>query len=139
MGRCKIDWNKVKELHAKGLNDGEIARILNCSRSAIKHIRNRLGLKANCKPFHIITDEEKKIIRDLNEAGFNDREIAAILGVSYTTVRRHRKRMGLPSVGHTCCSLASRVKAEHKKKKVEMCAKATMEFLDSYFGRSNVG
>ena len=37
-------------------------------------------------------------LKELNAAGYNDTQIAAILGVSRETVTRYRKKLGLPSV-----------------------------------------
>jgi len=128
----KEEIEQIKELHAKGLSDSEIARAIGRNRVTVRKVRERLGLKSNFKK---IGEKELQIIRDLNQAGFNDYEIAGILGVNPVTVRAHRKKMGLPAIGYTCCTMMNRVKQPSLKKKVEKCAKASMEFLHSYMKR----
>ena len=82
-----------------------------------------------------ITEETIEHIRNLNLAGFNDYEIADILGISYVTVSKYRKKMGLQPVGPTCCSMYNIVKDPELRKKIETCGKITLEFLDDYFGK----
>lgn len=41
-----IDFEKVRELHAKGLSDGEIGEQLGCSTGGVLYARKRLGLPA---------------------------------------------------------------------------------------------
>lgn len=80
-----------------------------------------------------LSNNQIKVIKDLNEVGFNDIEIAGVLGIHRCTVNRYRRRIGLKAVGNTCCTYARRVVDPELKKKIEMCEKATQEFLRKYF------
>jgi len=128
---------RIIELCKQGKSDKEIAEALKCKIGTVRYVRRTYGgIRKYTK--RTIGERELKIIKDLNEAGFNDVEIAGMLGVSPATVRKHRQRMGLPAVGSTCCTYYHRIKDPRLRRKIEMCAKATMEFLDEYF-KSLVG
>ena len=127
----KIDREKVKLLTLKGLKDKEIAETLKCNIQTVREIRRKLGFY---KGERKVDEKMIQIIKDLNEAGFNDREIAGILGIDNTTVFKHRKRLGLPAVGHTCCSIArmTKIKDPLLKKRIEKCGEISLKFLDEY-------
>lgn len=43
----RINPNRVRNLHARGRTDGQIARTLGCDRTGVRACRVRLGLRAN--------------------------------------------------------------------------------------------
>ena len=97
----------VRELFNKGLSDEEIAKRLNLSVCTVRVYRWNLGLfrRKKKKMHNELDDTKKNLIKILNEAGFNDSEIAAILNISVSTVKKYRVRFGLKPVGATCCSI----------------------------------
>lgn len=131
----RISREEVKRLHSKGLNDRQIAERLGCTRPGIHYIRSReLKLESNYENSEL-SDEEIKAIYDLNQSGFNDKEIVSVLDICEYTVRKYRKEMGLEPIGKTCCSFVNTVKNPELREEIEMCGKATQEFLARYFRR----
>jgi len=136
----KVDRDAVRCLHYRGLTTAEIADKLGCCPDTVRKVRQELNLVDDAKTHSEKISRGKKLdnsyiemIRDLNQAGFNDPEIAGILGISQTTVRKYRIKMGLEPVGVTCCSYDGRVKHPDLKRRIEMCGDATQEFLKRYF------
>lgn len=76
------------ELYKQGLTDSEIARIINCTSTAIGSYRRSLGL-----PINKHTKREK--IRELNMQGYSDAEIAQIIGSTQNSVAVMRLQMNL--------------------------------------------
>ncbi|GAG84505.1 unnamed protein product, partial [marine sediment metagenome] len=86
---------QVIDLHAKGLNDTEIAERLGVGYSAVNSRRRKLGLKIIKKVRahkRLFTDQQ---LINLHKRGLNDREIAKRLGVAQMTVNIYRNRLGL--------------------------------------------
>ena len=89
----------VRELHAKGLTDAEIARQLDAAYTSVNRVRRViLQLPANTRRGKNLTLKLGDI-RALHAKGLVDREIAERLGCSISTVCAHRRRMGLPPAG----------------------------------------
>lgn len=88
----KFTDDELRELHSKGLNDGEIAKELGVHRTAVNKRRRKLGLEPNHSPPKF-TDGEFK---ELYDEGMSDGEIAEELGVSKTSVYNRRKKLDLP-------------------------------------------
>ena len=57
-----------------------------------------------------------ELIKTLSTLGFNDNEIAAIIGVTSTTVGKYRRKLGLPPVGKTCSSIVNMVLPKYVRK-----------------------
>lgn len=85
----KISHEAVKELLAKGHIDREIAAILGCTYSQVRHIR-RWHLGAMSSRDQKRTTMSAKI-KDLHEQGFNDSEIVKFTGYRSSTVQDCRK------------------------------------------------
>jgi ribonucleoside-diphosphate reductase alpha chain len=92
----------VRELHADGLTDYEIAERLDCSASTVQRRRaNELDLEPNGsggRPTGSVSFDTEAF-DDLYERGRSDGEIAAELGVSTTTVGQHRATRSLDANG----------------------------------------
>lgn len=85
----KLDREKIKELHNKGLSDTAISKLFKCHLSTISKIRkNELKLPPNFVRKHI--NREK--IREYYNKGLSDNKIAEKLNCSNTTVFLIRKK-----------------------------------------------
>lgn len=88
----KIDLKQFTKLYDEGLEDNEIAKKLNCSKSSVTAFRYKLKLKAQDtkrrKNHHIQ-------FQKLYDLGLNDSEIARRVGVNNVTVHYWRKNLGL--------------------------------------------
>jgi len=96
-----------------------------------------------------ISKEKRELIVKLNKAGFNDREIADLLGISSNTVCKWRHRYRLRKVGYTCGSLYSlyikrgvfkRMDKMDSRRYIkfrilENCCKLSLETLNKIFER----
>lgn len=87
------DEAKLRQLHALGYNDGELARAFNVSAPMARKWRVKLGLPVNR------TNSRRQIdwslARKMVREGLTDREIAESLGCAPRTVRGWRARVGI--------------------------------------------
>jgi DNA-binding CsgD family transcriptional regulator len=95
----KIEDNKLRELHAQGFNDEQIAKKIGCSKTTVRIRRNKLGLPINnpitVQPRKVYDDTIRKII-EMNAKGLNDMQIANALKLSERNVWFWRnKKLGL--------------------------------------------
>ena len=105
--KINVDTEFLKYLYDRGLTDQDIAKIFNVHITTVRRWRiKRLGLRLQEGRVKMSEDELNKL-KILNKLGFNDKEIAIILGRDYNTIRKWRKRLGLEAVGYTCCSVLS--------------------------------
>jgi len=101
-GERTVSNEGVRELHAQGLSDYEIADRLDCSPSTVQRRRSlELGLDPNGtggRPGGDVGFDKGEFGR-LYEAGRSDGEIATRLGVSTRAVARHREQRDLDANG----------------------------------------
>jgi DNA-directed RNA polymerase specialized sigma24 family protein len=93
----KFTDEELFRLYSEGLNDREIARALNVSKSSVRARRVRLGLPPQpsvAKFKRKMSNEKLKILRELWDSR-TATELARILGVDRTTVVSWAKRLGL--------------------------------------------
>lgn len=100
----RIQEDAFRKLYDEGKNDREIAEALGVNKSSVTAARNRLKLPPNIMPAKG-SEAEKRIvergerIKELYNQGKSDKEIAAILECSKSTVHYERQRLGLPRSG----------------------------------------
>jgi len=82
----------VRELHADGLTDREIAVELGVSRQGVWVARTALRLKAH-RRWRRFADAQ---LRVLHARGLTDGQIGRRLGVTKQTVGKRRQKLGLP-------------------------------------------
>jgi DNA-binding CsgD family transcriptional regulator len=92
--KSKFTDEELIRLYSEGLNDGEIAKALNVSRSSVRRRRVKLGLQPSIVKKKV-SDEKLKLLRELWNS-HSQTELAEILGVDRTTVVSWAKRLGLP-------------------------------------------
>lgn len=119
MKKRRVDIEKLKELFKEGKSDKEIAEAFGVSEYTIKSYRWKLGLLKREQKKQAIEKKLEDAIVMLNKMGFNDREIAAILGISVNTVEKYRARRNLKPVGLTCCSIYKHLLSKYKNKLAE--------------------
>jgi len=119
MKKRRVDIEKLKELFKEGKSDKEIAEAFGVSEYTIKSYRWKLGLLKREQKKQAIEKKLEDAIVMLNKMGFNDREIAAILGISVNTVEKYRARHNLKPVGLTCCSIYKHLLSKYKNKLAE--------------------
>lgn len=93
----KKEHQERMELYDKGLTDKEIAKKINISIKAVAEWRKRNDLSSNYEDNKKISDSTKNEIFDYYYLGFNDREIAEKLNISFGFVCYFRKKNNLPS------------------------------------------
>ena len=90
-----MNHRAIRDLHAQGLNDAEIAKQLDLPYSSVNYTRREvLGLSANANR-GARTQVDENMIRALHAQGLDDTEIAQRLGFSPVTIGEHRRRMRL--------------------------------------------
>lgn len=89
-----LDKQVFLDLYNKGLNDEDLARELNVSKSTIQKTRKHLNLVANLQKER---EEKLEEFKELYKKGLNDTEISRILNVNNVTVHYWRKKYNLPS------------------------------------------
>lgn len=100
----RIQEDMFRKLYDEGKNDREIAEALGVNKSSVTAARNRLKLPPNImaakgsEAEKRIADREAKI-KELYDQGKSDKEIAAIVECSKSTVHYIRNRLGLPRSG----------------------------------------
>lgn len=96
---------KLRELHAEGLTDGQIAERLGISRTAAQQTRARLKLPVNADRRGGYGPHRSKDTRDaierLHAEGRTDAEMAEQLGFTYTYIAGIRRELGLPLIRST--------------------------------------
>lgn len=92
--RSSFDEDRLRELHGRGLYDGEIGRQLGVSSHVVWAYRKKHGIPANPTNHKHIGIAR---ILPLYSQGLSDVEIGRQLGVSSSTVERYRKRSNLPA------------------------------------------
>ena len=98
--RSGFDTDQLRELHAQGLCDAHIARIMRKDQKTVRNYRAQLGLAQN--PFNDVSDNGTKHwdigrARELYDQKCSDAVIAEELGISPTVVCEWRKDFGLPA------------------------------------------
>lgn len=90
---------RVREMHAAGLTDREMAEQLGITCVAVTQRRLRtLGLPPNVARNRLSPSEADARIREMHAEGLSDRRIGEQLGVSETQVRGWRHELGLPAL-----------------------------------------
>lgn len=85
---------EIRELHAQGLTDSEIAQKLGVRLSSVHYMRKTiLQLPSNTLAR---IEAVKDTIRELHAQGLTDLEIAHRMGYAVSTINGHRRQMGLP-------------------------------------------
>lgn len=87
----RIDPERVRQLIAQGLTDGQIAVRLGVSRTGVTNNRRAHGVATKWPRIDV------KTVRKLAAAGLTDGQIADRLGVAKTGVLRVRHRAGVPA------------------------------------------
>jgi len=85
----------VRELHAAGTNDTQIAKALRVPTTRVNEMRRALGLKSHMPQSRPITGERADQLRRLHAKGLNDREIAEAMGYHKVSIYIRRNRLGL--------------------------------------------
>lgn len=91
---------RLRDMVTRGLSAGEIARALNCSRSAVLGRARRIGLRLSGRPATVPVVDAALVqqVVALNAAGLSYRAIARRLGCSADTAQRVGKTQGLTPV-----------------------------------------
>lgn len=131
-----IDIEKLVALIEQGKNPTELGLQFGVSRSTIYNIAKRNGIKLG----YPIDPIDLNTLRELNEQGLSDTEIARILGCSGSNASVWRCRLGLPSVKSKKFNMRLRrreiVADDHQPEvKSEESLFCDTEFLESYFGK----
>lgn len=92
--------DRIKELHAKGMNDSEIAKETGNKQPLIARLRKEMGLESNAsrgrkKGYLPETIDLIEKIKEYYNDGMNDSEISKKIGKSPALVARLRKNSGL--------------------------------------------
>lgn len=87
---------KVSSLYGENLSLGEVARRVGVSRSSVKRLWDKEGLKSPCRQTPKTSDEVLEKICAAHRAGFSVEETAHLVGVSGRTVRRYWEEAQLP-------------------------------------------
>lgn len=91
MRKINIDLDKMIQLHNEGLTPSEIGAILNVKEFNIRNRLKELGIKRNSKVKEITPDLLSKIL-SLNSEGRTNEDIAGVLHLTPTTVRKYLVR-----------------------------------------------
>ena len=91
----KYDGERMLELYNKGLSDGEIAKDVGCTPSAVRCWRRREGHPANVNQRPVRSKYDRLTFRLLYDQGLSDGQIARKLGCGTTTVATWRNKAGL--------------------------------------------
>lgn len=89
-----INYDKIIELHKKGLNDTEISITLNCSVASVNKYRRKLNLPKN---FKYTRKFDINDFTELYSLGLSDTKIAEKLKVSTSAIQDYRKSLNLVS------------------------------------------
>lgn len=89
----RIDHDRLRALHADGLDDGQIAESLGASRRWVRRLRVRLRLAARGRGGRPRLGDDR--VRELHAQGLSDGQIAAAMGATRTGVQCVRRRLGL--------------------------------------------
>lgn len=95
---CNTEY--LKQLHAQGLCDTEIARIMGKAPKTIRTYRNKLGLPLNKydpRSNNGVKDWDQRKALYLYDLGCSDAVIARELGIGQTTVYTWRQKCDLPA------------------------------------------
>jgi hypothetical protein len=93
--RKVVDLTTLQDLHAQGLNDVKIARIMGVTSSAVGAARRRIKLDVNWLPSPPFTEEEKAAIYKLHSEGCSIMSIARRTGYNKSKVRLFCRNEGL--------------------------------------------
>jgi hypothetical protein len=97
----RIDLTVLREMHARGCSDAQIAAQVGFHVTTVREQRIRLGLPLNGEPRPTRADKSKDAaITGLHAKGLNDRKIADELGIPFRFVARVRARLDLPANDH---------------------------------------
>jgi len=86
---------KTRELHAKGLTDKQIAKVIEISRHRVAYCRFKMGLDAIQSEQKKNREKLKAEVKKLHVRKLTDEEIAAKLGKKVAHIRRIRYSLGL--------------------------------------------
>lgn len=95
----RISRLRVKELHAAGKADGEIAALLGCARSTVRAVRLLLRLKTNDRRYRGWTGREEKELATALSDGERYADIARRLGRTYASVALKALKLELVGEG----------------------------------------
>jgi DNA-binding CsgD family transcriptional regulator len=100
MRKLSFDPEKFKELHAQGMNDREIASVLNCKDSSIQSYRKKNNISSNfiyqCK-----IDDKLEEIKLLKEQGLGNRKISERLNIPRTSLMYLFRKYDLKNIEYT--------------------------------------
>lgn len=100
MRKLSFDPEKFKELYAQGMNDREIASILNCKDSSVQSYRKKNNIPSNfiyqCK-----IDNRLEEIKLLKEQGLGNRKISERLNIPRTSLMYLFKKYNLKNIEYT--------------------------------------
>lgn len=85
---------RIRELHAAGLLDWEIAELVGRWRQTVTVRRNRLGLPSNDSRCRMWTVKEQRRAMELALAGQRHKDIAAILGRTVRSIDNMLSKIG---------------------------------------------
>lgn len=91
MGRRRLDYDRIRRLHADGANDTQVAAVLGCTPEGIGAARRKLGLQSNRPRGHPWTaDEDAALLADESDA-----DTAAKIGRTVPAVMQRRRILGI--------------------------------------------
>lgn len=100
MRKLSFDPEKFKELYAQGMNDREIASILNCKDSSVQSYRKKNNIPSNfiyqCK-----IDNRLEEIKLLKEQGLGNRKISERLNIPRTSLMYLFRKYNLKNIEYT--------------------------------------
>lgn len=93
--RTGVDVDRVVELHAAGMSDRDISKVMEISHTAVSRCRKRLGLARNRSKTYSLDARMYGRMMELYEKGYTDTEISRQLGVTQATITRTRQGLKL--------------------------------------------
>lgn len=100
MRKLSFDPEKFKELYAQGMNDREIASVLNCKDSSIQSYRKKNNISSNfiyqCK-----IDDRLEEIKLLKEQGLGNRKISERMNIPRTSLMYLFRKYNLKNIEYT--------------------------------------
>jgi hypothetical protein len=97
MRKLSFDPEKFKELYNQGMNDREIASILNCKDSCIQSYRKKNNIPSNFK-YQCKIDNKIEEIKLLKEQGLGNRKISEMLNIPRTSLMYLFRKYGLKNI-----------------------------------------
>lgn len=100
MRKLSFDPEKFKELYAQGMNDREIASILNCNDSSIQSYRKKNNIPSNFK-YQCKIESRLEEIKLLKEQGLGNRKISKRLNIPRTSLMYLFRKYNLKNIEYT--------------------------------------